>query len=88
MTRSEAILAVRFNSICESNGIRYYAYGLEYIHEPDKKHRESIILHDLNTSSITHAEYRQVSVVDWKAPDWLVESQLKKLQEQQLNKIR
>lgn len=83
MDKAEATLAVRYNSICEAGGCRYYAYGLEYIHEPDKKHRESIILHDLNTNSITHAEYRQVSVVDWKAPDWLVESQLKKLREKQ-----
>lgn len=34
MTKNEAFLAVQFNSICESGGISYYAYGLEHIHEP------------------------------------------------------
>lgn len=81
MTKNEAFLAVQFNSICESGGISYYAYGLEHIHEPGKKPREAIILHDLKANSITHAEYSKTAVIDWKAPEWLVKERLEKLNE-------
>lgn len=83
MDKAEAILAVDLNAICESGNVQYYAYGNERIKEPGKSARESIILHDLKTNSITHAEIERTVVVDWKAPEWIVNLRLKRIREKQ-----
>lgn len=85
MDKAEAFLAVHFNSICENRGIQYYAVGLEYIKEIGKPARENIVLHDMKVNSHTHAPYAYTKVVDWKAPDWLVEKELNKIRSR-LNK--
>ena len=76
MDKYEAKLAVDLNAICVSGGIRYYAYGMEYINPIDKPAYESIILHDLRANSITHADRERTTVEDWKAPPEDVEKRL------------
>lgn len=79
MDRAEAIVAVEFNALCEHRGIIYYAYANERIKEPGKPLRENIVLHDIKTSSVTHAMLSTTKVVDWKTPVWLIEKRLAKV---------
>ena len=76
MDKYEAKLAVDLNAICVSGGIRYYAYGMEYINPIDKPAYESIILHNLRANSITHADRERTTVEEWKAPPEYVEKRL------------
>lgn len=83
MDKAEAVLAVELNAICENGGIKYYAYGNECIKRLGKPARESIILHDLEANSITHAEIEKTIVVDWKVSAAYVEARLERIREKQ-----
>lgn len=76
MDKHEARLAVDFNALCESGGVRYYAYGTQYSKDARGHAKDSIILHDLRANSITQAEIKSVSIVNWNAPPELVERKL------------
>lgn len=80
MTENEARLAVSLHSICESEGVKYYACGILHMNMPGEPVRNSIILHDMRANSTTQCDYERVSVADWRAPDYFVAHRLEEME--------
>lgn len=78
MDKHEARLAAETASICEVDGIRYYAVGIQYARNARGLMQCSMILHDLRANSITIAKIDDVTVVRWNFPPDLVAQTLEK----------
>ena len=78
MDKYEARLAAETASICEVDGIRYYAIGVQYMRTSRNRMQHSIILHDLRANSVTSAKMEDTTVVRWNFPPDLVAQTLEK----------
>ncbi len=80
MTTPEARAAVRLNSICETSfGIRGYAYSLEWVHPEGEPAYSRMGIHDLGANSLCYENIETVTVIDWRAPDFVVADLMEKL---------
>ncbi len=85
MTAAEARVAIRFNSIVlhKRINVRGYVYCLSWVHLKDKTPYLSVGCHDLRANSVFAGELKDLEVVEWNAPDFMVRDLIQKEEEKE-----
>lgn len=82
MTREDARIAVRLNAVVQSeSGIKGYAYQLVWTHEKGRQSYEAIGIHDLRANAVYLEKIEKVNVVDWQAPDRVINEMRERMKE-------
>lgn len=80
MTIAEAKVAARFNSeiYFRRHDLHGYVYSISWVHNKDQKPFVSVGCHDLKANSVYSAAPEDLTVTDWKAPDYIIKEAIEK----------